>query len=199
MRFRVIAILCFTVFFSTPVQSYTGKTTLQVNREYGGIHTVAVPHEFSISFDEKSTHVVYPDKLGDSSSYFKLQFVNDANELKENMTLKYVKIPMLDESTRFVEAKRLLLDQLNSITSAQLIGADEIKINHYKGIIVNAQNGPYYLSLLAILNPNSQHCIMALINIDPKFSDVKNIDGLGEYIATPFHVLGTFSFGRELM
>lgn len=200
MRIKIALVTVFlALFFSTGSNAVNGRTELHVNREYGGIYMVSVPNELYLSYETKSTHAVFPSQMAEKDAYIKLQFVNDNNELKESLLLKYIKIPTTDEQTRLIEMKRAMLDQLNLFKTANLITTEDIKINQYNAVIVHAQNGPFYLSILGILNPASHHCVYAIINIDPKVSDAKTIDDLDDYVATPFHVLSTFKFGRELM
>lgn len=193
-------ILAFLIFSSPFSQAKKlNDTIIKVNREYGGIHMVAVPQEFSIHYPDSETYVVYPEKLTNKGPYFELQFADTNNKLKENLILSYKRFEMADEPTRLNRARSFLLTELAKYPQAGLISTTNVQIGNTKGTVLNAQSGAFYFSLIMILNPKSHHCLKAIITIDPKYSKINSISDLEKLNSIAFRTLNTLRFGRELM
>ncbi|MBF0105739.1 MAG: hypothetical protein HQM16_10485 [Deltaproteobacteria bacterium] len=197
-RFAVLITLMILVPLMQAYQQEQG--TLTINRDYGSIHAVAVPQEFDISLPTTMTHVVYPEQIGDKDAYVKLQFLNSENGITENLILKYIKVPLVEVGQREMLLKKKLIDLVNQYPQATVISSRTEKIASYHSVVIHAQNGNYFLSLFGILNPESQHCIAGIINIDPQISEIRRIDDLEDKKqGRARKVLESLKFGRELM
>ncbi|OVE80858.1 hypothetical protein BVY03_05190 [bacterium K02(2017)] len=198
-------LLIFLICFVAPAVSLgsTKKVELLVDREFGAIHQVAVPQEFKLNYAEESTRVMFPAKIKENDAYVKMQFVSLKNKLKENLILYYLKVPMREADKRVVLIKKMLVGYLKDYPQATLINTLEIK-KKKRGpvdiVVVNVQNGPYYLNFYGVINHKSQHCLLGLVNIDPQNSSIKKIDHLNDpKLGDAKKVLMSIKFGKELM
>lgn len=179
--------------------STTAQTVFKINRDYGNTQLVSVPQEIELTVPLDSANIITPLKSDDHESYLKIQFLSKDKQVAENMTLRYIKIqPNSSTEIRLTKLKGELVSQLNNYTSAAMHSIEEIKIGANPALVVKAQNSNYFLVLIGILNPNSQHCAYAIINIDPTLSEVKNLEATSQAGAA-LSVIKTFHFGRELM
>lgn len=171
---------------------------LKFNRAYGNTHLVSLPQEFEIHVPTTHTKILNSTDLGDKSVYTKIQFFTADKQLKENLILKYVKIPLGESENRILkmgEELSKMLKKISNVTNAKIY---PVKLGDYDLVMLNGQTHTFLFSLIGIINPLSHHSIMAIIHVDPQFSEVNTFNDLKSK-GTARKVLDSFKFGRELM
>ncbi len=198
IRKTTLAFILILLFSQYTTPSFAQNTTrFKVNRDYGGIHAIAVPQEFEIFVPAKNLLTHTTSKLKSKTTYVKFDFLTSDGKVKKNLKLSYLKIPLGKADERLKTTKDLLLKRLTTIANAPPEKISTIKISQYDAVIVMTQYDIFSIALVGIINPKSHHSIMAIIYSDLP-SDSQSLENI-LLKSQSMKALNSFKFGRELM
>lgn len=158
---------------------------ISVDRAFAEKHQVEVPapFEFIVPRDKNIAYfMAFPPEIK-GAEYFRLSFATKEKKLVENLRMVDLTIPLVEREKRIRGTVLFLLKKalpmaFKGYEEPRYIGnrvgrvgpCDAVEV---LGQYVDPAIGLVFVRLVAILNPDSEHAVLAVANINPALSEVK--------------------------